>query len=191
MASRHHPGSIVGGAILIIVGLLALLGEIFQSYNFWGYLWPLIVLAVGVIFFVGALIGGKSSAGLAIPGSIISVIGLILFFQNLTNHWESWSYAWTLILMGVGAGVFISGLISNDEKQRRSGLRLVGTGGILFIIFGAFFEMIFNAFNGAAYIFPVVLILVGGYLVIKRAGLFTNPRHESLNPPDESNQEMK
>jgi len=48
---------------------------------------------------------------------------------------------------------------------------------ILFIIFGAFFEMIFSSFGNM--IFPVLLILLGAYLVLTRSGLFK--KNESTN----------
>ncbi len=55
-------------------------------------------------------LGGKQVSGLAIPGSIITGIGLLLLFQNLTSYWESWSYGWTLIIIFVGAGIYLAGL---------------------------------------------------------------------------------
>jgi uncharacterized membrane protein YfcA len=49
-------------------------------------------------------------------------------------------------------------------------------GFILFIIFGAFFEiLIFSSFNNM--IFPVLIILLGVYLILSRSGLFG--RHRS------------
>jgi hypothetical protein len=87
------------------------------------------------MFFVVMAAGGKSVSGLAIPGSIITTIGLMLFLQNLTGHWESWAYGWTVILMSVGAGIFIMGALGGQEAQRRSGIQLLKLGGLLFVIF--------------------------------------------------------
>jgi uncharacterized membrane protein YfcA len=42
-------------------------------------------------------------------------------------------------------------------------------GFILFVIFGALFESIFSSFSNM--IFPILLILLGGYLVLTRSGL--------------------
>ena len=98
-------------------------------------------------FFVGMFAGGKSMAGLAIPGAIISGLGLMMFIQNLTGYWESWAYSWTIILVLVGLGIFIMGLYTEDMHRRQAGLRVMKVGAILFIIFGGFFELIFNAFR--------------------------------------------
>ena len=55
--------------------------------------------------------GGKQAAGFAIPGTIVSGVGLVLLFQNITQHWESMSYFWTLIILFVGIGIYIMGVL--------------------------------------------------------------------------------
>jgi hypothetical protein len=184
MINKRNTGTLVAGAILIALGLLSLFGQLFSGLPFWSYLWPFIVIGIGGMFFIGMFAGGKSVAGLAIPGSIISCIGLMMFFQNLANHWESWAYGWTVILFSVGLGIFIMGLYTKDAQRRQSGLRVMRIGAILFIIFGGFFEgLIFTAFRGNGiqpYIFPVLLILLGVYLVLARSGLFSS-RHPDPN----------
>lgn len=164
----RNNGSLIGGILLIAFGILAIVSQIFGDFEFW----PFIIIGVGAMFFVGMAAGGKSTAGLAIPGSIISVIGLMLFVQNATDHWESWAYGWTVILMSVGIGIYIMGWWADEASQRASGLKVLRVGAILFIIFGAFFEMIFQTFSFADYIFPVALILLGAYLVFRKSGVF-------------------
>src|SRR5215211_4078786 len=165
-----NTGSLIAGAILIIFGLMALAGQFFQMMN-WGALWPFIIIGFGALFFVAMVAGGKQAAALAIPGSIISGIGLILLFQTITGRWESMSYFWALIVMFVGVGIYVMGWYGGDANQRRSGFRLMKVGFILFIIFGAFFEiLIFSSFNNM--VFPILLILLGVYLVLSRSGLF-------------------
>jgi hypothetical protein len=114
MSERRNVGSIVGGGILILLGLLALMGQGFPGFNFLGAFWPLIIVGVGAMFFAGMFLGGKSASGLAVPGSIITGIGLMLFVQNLTGYWESWSYGWTVILISVGLGVFLMGVYDGN-----------------------------------------------------------------------------
>lgn len=177
MSSKRNTGSLVGGSILIIFGMLALFGKIFQNFDFWGTFWPFFIIGIGLLFFVGMFAGGRSVSGLAIPGSIISTIGLMLFYQNITDHWESWSYGWTVILMSVGLGIFIMGTWGQNVTQRAAGLRVLRIGAIMFIIFGAFFELIFTSgmpFGLRSIIFPISLIILGLYLVLSRVGLFPN-----------------
>src|SRR5688572_14619927 len=143
--NRSNTGALIAGTLLILFGLVALAGQVFRSVD-WGFLWPFVVIGFGALFFVAMFAGGKQAAAFAIPGSIVGGIGLILLFQNLTGRWESMSYFWTLILMFVGLGIYIMGTYGSDPNQKRSGLGVMKVGFILFIIFGAFFEMIFSSF---------------------------------------------
>ena len=173
MTNRSNAGALIAGIILIAFGLLALAGQFFRAVN-WGALWPFIVIGFGALFFVAMFSGGKQTAAFAIPGSIVGGIGLILLFQNITGHWESMSYFWTLIILFVGVGIYLMGWYGGDENQKRSGFGVMKVGFILFIIFGTFFEMIFSSFGNL--VFPVLLILLGIYLVLSRSGLFSGNR---------------
>ena len=171
MSTQRNIGALIGGSVLIAIGILSLFGQIFTSFNFWSFIWPFFIIGVGAMFYIGMFAGGKSVSGLAIPATIITTIGLILFYQNITGHWESWSYAWSVIVFAVGLGIYIMGLYGEDEGQRTSGKGVMKVGVILFIIFGGFFEMIFSAgarFGLRQFIFPAGLILLGLYLIINR-----------------------
>jgi len=194
MSIKRVSGSLVGGIILIVLGLLFLFGQIFRGFPFLSYLWPFIIIGFGGLFFVGMLAGGKSLAGLAIPGTIISGLGLMMFIQNLTGYWQSWAYSWTVILVLVGLGIFIMGLYTEDTHRRQAGLRVMRVGAILFIIFGGFFEMIFTAFRPYGiqqYLFPLLLVALGAYLVVVRSGLFSSRRVDSNNPTIDLSEEKK
>jgi hypothetical protein len=194
MSNKRFSGSLVVGAILIALGLLSLIGQIFRGFPFMSYLWPFIIIGFGGLFFVGMLAGGKSMAGLAIPGAIISGLGLMMFIQNLTGYWQSWAYSWTIILVLIGLGIFIMGLYTEDLHRRQAGLRVMKVGAILFIIFGGFFELVLNAFRPYGvqqYIFPVLLVALGIYLVVVRSGLFSSRHIDANNPTINLSEEKK
>jgi len=180
--NRSNAGALIGGATLVAFGLLSLAGQIFRDVN-WGGLWPLLVIGLGMLFFVAMFAGGKQAAGFAVPGSIVGGIGLVLLFQNITRHWESMSYFWTLIILFVGAGIYIMGWYGDDAEQKNSGRRVMKAGFILFLLFGAFFEMLFSSYNGL--VFPLLLILLGMYLVVVRSGLLAGKQNKSIDstPP--------
>jgi hypothetical protein len=194
MSIKKISGSLVAGLVLIALGLLALAGQIFRGFPFWNYLWPFIIIGFGGLFFVGMFAGGKSLAGLAIPGTIIAGLGLMMFLQNLTGYWQSWSYSWTIILILVGLGIFIMGLYSEDNNRRQAGLRVIKVGAILFVIFGGFFELIFSAFRPYGiqqYIFPLLLVGLGVYLVVVRSGLFASRHVDTDNQTINLTEEKK
>jgi len=174
--NRSNTGALVGGTLLIAFGLLSLASEVFRGFN-WGFLWPFIVIGVGALFFAAMFAGGRQASGFAIPGSIITGAGLVLLFQNITRHWESMSYFWTLIILFVGVGIYIMGVYGNDPGQKKSGASVMKVGLILFIIFGSFFEMIFSSFGNL--IFPILLILLGAYLVVSRSGLLGRRKEDT------------
>jgi hypothetical protein len=124
--------------------------------------WPLIIVGVGLAFWVLAAL--VRAPGLAVPGSILAGIGGLLYYQNQTNNWESWAYVWTLIPGFVGIGVFLMHLFEGRFAQ---GLR-EGGGMLVFslIMFG-----IFGAFLGGPPIlstyWPALLILVGVWMVLR------------------------
>ncbi len=178
--NRSNAGPLVAGAILIAFGLIALAGQIFHMMD-WSFLWPLFLIGFGSLFFIAMVMGGRQSAGFAIPGSIISGIGLVLLFESVTGHWRTMSYFWTLIIMFVGVGIYLMGWYGGDTGQKQSGWKVMKVGFTLFVIFGAFFELLFSS-NGL--IFPVLLIGLGGYLILSRSGLFSGKRSEE--PSDNS-----
>ena len=182
---RSNAAALVGGTLLIAFGLLSLAGQLFRNIVNWSYLWPFIIIVFGGLFFAGMFLGGKQVSGLAIPGSIITGIGLLLLYQNLTSHWESWSYGWTLILIFVGTGIYLAGLYGDNERQKRAGTKVLRIGFILFIIFGAFFEMIFSIdhYSGLGrFVFPALMILLGGYLIITRLNFLGGHKPEGNDP---------
>ena len=168
---KTSSGALAGGIALIAFGLLFLVTQIFQRTNFWGFFWPFFPIALGVIFYVVMFAAGKSAAGFAIPATIITMIGLILFFQNLTGLWQTWAYAWALIVFAVGLGIYIMGAYAGRESDKRGGVSVMKIGLILFIIFGAFMELIFATFVSRdimQMVFPALMILLGIYLIFRR-----------------------
>lgn len=135
----NRRASIVGGMFLILLGLLFLVREIAPQYfQFWE--WPFFIVGLGFIFLFWALL--SSTGGLAVPGSILAGIGGILYYQNMTGDWESWSYIWALIPGFVGMGVIIGGLIDKNFKESiGAGLTLFLISAILLFSFGAAFGL--------------------------------------------------
>jgi hypothetical protein len=150
-----------------------LLGEFFDL-DLWGYLWPLIIIAFGLLFFIGMATGGRQAAPLAVPGSIITTIGLILLVQSITGLWASWAYAWALIPTAVGVGLLITGRAQGQEGVRQTGSILVRVGLVLFLVFGAFFELLLNISGRGelgGLFWSVLLIGLGLYLLLRPLGL--------------------
>jgi hypothetical protein len=159
-----NRGSIVGGVILILVGLFFLLLPLFPNVSAnldIEQQWPLIIVAIGGLFLLGALIGAP---GLAVPGSIIAGLGLLMYYQNANDAWETWAFAWTLIPGFVGVGTILyQALEGNFRQGLRDGGRLIVISLIMFIIFGS----AFGGFGNLNFAWAIGLIALGLWILVR------------------------
>ena len=162
-------GSFTFGILLILLGAWFLAVRFIPELGSWieqfaG--WPVWVLAPGVILILAGLISGVTD--LMIPGSIVSGIGLILYYQSETGDFQSWSYMWALIIVSVGVGIFLSHLFKGQvSKAFEEGGPPMMTGVVLFLIFGSFFRAIFGQQPFFGEYWPLLLIVGGLWMLIR------------------------
>jgi hypothetical protein len=143
----------IGGIILILLGIVFMLRLWMPDWM--EFSWPFYIIGVGLLFLLVAAISGIGP--LAIPGCIILGIGSILYFQNLSQNWISWTYAWTLIPGFVGVGIFFSSLFSPGHRIDHSGWFLILISLTGFVIFGGI--SVFG--RDVVRYWPILLILLG------------------------------
>jgi hypothetical protein len=138
---QAERGTVALGVALVVIGGLALLGRAL-SIDILGLGWPLFVLVPGVVLFAGGVaIGGRAGLGMAIPGGIVSMVGVVLSVQAATGLWATWAYAWALVAPGgIGLTLVVYGLITRQPDLARTGIPILLTGLGLFVAFGLFFE---------------------------------------------------
>lgn len=163
--NQNRRTSIALGAILIIVGALILAVQFIPGFNLgfdFNLTWPVIVISVGVLLFLAALLFNQP--GLAVPASIVAGIGCILYWQDATDDFTSWAFAWVLIPGFVGIGIILEGILSgNFLKSLSSGGILILISGVLFFVFGSIFGKTF----GLGSYWPILLIILGVILLGK------------------------
>jgi len=159
--NKEKRTNIAGGIILVLVGAALLAVQILPGV-FIQFSWPWIVIIVGLFLFgLGAAIG---EPGMAVPACIVGGIGGILYYQNLTGNWESWSFVWSLIPGFVGVGIILMNLLSGEgAKAFREGGLLVLISLTLFAVFGSFF----GALGLVGDYWPVLLILLGVLILLR------------------------
>lgn len=164
-SGTHGSSGAALGALLVIAGILFLALR-FAPVDVSQFGWPLFVVLTGLTFLVAGLVA-RPAVGLVVPGSIITMVGVILAFQNTFGVWASWTYAWALVFpTSVGIGVAIMGMVRKDPKQIEGGTRTAFVGLCLFAVFALFFEGMLRvsglAFGPAASIvFPLFLVALG------------------------------
>jgi hypothetical protein len=167
---RGSSGTAILGVILIVVGALFFLGQ--QLSIDWGEAtWPFYVIAPGLALVAFGLTQPNGS-GLTIAGCIVSVVGAVLLYQNATDHWESWAYAWALVGPGgSGLGMLLFGTRSRDRKMAREGFWQVLTAMGIFVVGFIFFEGIIGisgrSFDLPAWVLPAFVILLGLALLVR------------------------
>jgi hypothetical protein len=137
-----------GAAVVGLIALRILVPPLFS--------WALIVVGLGAMLLLSAVLAGV--AGLAIPGTILSVLGGMLYGQNATGLWESWSYLWPLVPGSVGLGLVLANALGMGGRAvRRTGWSLIGWHLVVAAVFG-----LFNAADGRLIRFwPLTLVLAG------------------------------
>ena len=162
------------GFILIVTGGLFLADQILDL-NIMSFFWPLLVVLFGLIFFVAMFISGRRVSGLAIPGAIITTVGLLLFIQNTFDLLVTWAYAWALLISATGLVLLIMNIYHKNLGLRRAGGIVIAIGLILFVVFGFLFEVILNLAGTDIYSGIFLgggLVLLGLFVIFSRA-LFT------------------
>jgi hypothetical protein len=158
------------GVLLVAIGIAFLVLQIVPGLTNWfnvPYSWPLIVVGVGALILIIGLLSGAPES--AIGACVVAGIGGILYYQNSTGDWVSWSYAWTLIPGFAGVGMIISGILGGRVSHSISnGLNQILVCVILFLIFGSIFGRMFGGFRYLGNYWPLLLV-VAGLLIIVRA----------------------
>lgn len=172
---KRNRTTLVLGILLVLVGVYFVLVNIMPGFaeliNI-TFSWPVIIMLVGAgLLILGLLIGAPD---MAVPAFIVAGIGGILYYQNMSGNWGSWSYLWTLIPGFSGLGILVAWLFGARKKNSvRDGLDALGTSLVLFVIFGA----IFGAFKQLGPYWPLLLIAAG--LVIGARALIKGRKEEA------------
>jgi hypothetical protein len=171
---RTRDGATLVGAILVGVGVLFLVAAVFE-FDFGRLGWPFFIILPGLALIVAAVLMGAAGSGwLLVPGAIIITTGLLLLYQNATDHWESWAYVWALVAPGsVGIALAIRGAMLQAHELTRAGVRTAGIGLLLFLVGAAFFEGLLHISGrdfgpAASYGLPTLLILIGLLMLLPR-----------------------
>lgn len=92
-----------------------------------------------------------------IPGCLFSAFGIIFLLNVLTGDWQSWAYAWLLLLTGLGVGTLLAAkYVPLPKVVFISGLGTAAASLTLFALFGAI------AGGWVIRITAPILLLLGG-----------------------------
>jgi hypothetical protein len=140
--ARRGGSGVALGVVLVVVGVFYLLVQLY-GIDLSSFGWPLFVIIPGLTLLIVGFV--SLGTGAAIPGGIVTMVGLVLAYQNSTGNWSSWAYAWALVAPGgVGLGLFLQGLRERNPGLIRQGRSLMFIAALIFLVGFVFFESILN-----------------------------------------------
>lgn len=167
---RMNRSGKVLGIVLISVGIVFFVGQTLRI-DLGAIAWPFFVSVPGVILFLASLAADeRAGEPLAMLGTAATVVGVILFYQNVTGHWASWAYAWALVApTAFGVGQWLHGTLRHRPDKVESGLRVAGVGIVMFLIGAAFFELVIglSGLETGRWGWPIALIAFGVILLTR------------------------
>jgi hypothetical protein len=168
--ARRSGSGVALGVVLVVVGVFYLLVQIY-GIDLSSFGWPLFVIIPGLTLLIVGFI--SLGTGAAIPGGIVTMVGLVLAYQNSTGHWSSWAYAWALVAPGgVGLGLFLQGLRERNPGLIKQGRSLMFIAALIFLVGFVFFESILNlsGMNDVPAVkaaLPALFIIIGALLLAR------------------------
>jgi hypothetical protein len=131
--------SVIAGAVLVLIGGMALVCTLGTSVLGWAWnwgpwrLWPMIVVSVGLLFVVPPLLarGKRGLGGLFIPGVPILATGGILLFCSVFDAWEAWEWLWPQEVLALALGFLFAALYMRVIWLLIPGI-IIGLNGLLF-----------------------------------------------------------
>ena len=133
------------GGLLLLLGIAVLLGQALNLDLDLGRVgWPLFVIVPGLgLLGVGLAAPGRPGEVLAMLGGLVTMAGLVLGVQNATDRFDTWAYAWTLVvLVGPGIGRWLVGVVAGRGDLAASGGWLIAAGLVAFLVLAVFFEVV-------------------------------------------------
>ncbi len=124
--------------------------------------WPVLMVIIGAAILLLSVL--FRSPGLAVPAAIVAGVGGILYYQNQSGDWASWSYMWTLIPGFIGVGTLIKDLLEGRLLAGlREGLTAIAFSAALFV----FFSGIMGGTDWLSKLWPLILIAVGISILLR------------------------
>src|SRR5512132_3100813 len=162
------------GGLLLLLGIVVGLGQALEL-ELGGVGLPFFVIVPGLgVLGVGLAGTGRLGEVLATVGGLVTMAGLVLLVQNATDRFDTWAYAWTLVLLvGSGVGRWLLGAVRGRRDLTASGGWLIGAGLVAFVVFAVFFEVVIGVGghrSGASgrYVLAALLIAAGLALLGRR-----------------------
>lgn len=155
------------GLILVIGGGCLLLNNLFDLDLFsMKRLWPIFILVPGLIFEL-SYFTNRNNPGVLVPGGILTVIGLLFFFETLTG-WRLAGYTWPVYPLAVAFGLFQLYLASGRNKGSLIPVLILTAVAVI-----AWVSMLAHTvlrWVDLGLVIPALLVLAGLFILLRGSG---------------------
>ena len=177
---RRLGGEAALGGLLVLLGLVVLLGQALDL-EVGRVAWPVFVIGPGLgLLGLGLAAAGRLGEVLAMAGGVVTMAGVVLAVQNATDRFETWAYAWTLVLVvGAGLGRWLVGVVRGRGDLAASGAWLMAGGLVGFLVLAVVFEVVVGIGGrgyGSGGGYGLAALLIGAGLVLLGRRLLTGRR---------------
>lgn len=151
---------LVTGIFILAAGIVILLGK-WGVFSFLGFtLWPLIILAPGILLHL-LYFARRGSAVLLVPAGILTTYGILFFILNFWGG-STLPYVWPLFILGIAIGLFEYDMLS---FPRPPGVFLVAVilTAVTVVIYGITLMSL-----SIIYLMALVLIVGGIWMILAR-----------------------
>ncbi len=148
--------SLVWGTVLLLIGVVLTLGQLNIIRLDGDMTWPILLLAIGLIFHLYYFFSREHNEGLLVPGGILLVYGVLFL---LTEGGQSVGKLWPLFILGPAFGLFELYVFSRGHKGSMIPVF------ILTAIGGGFLLMNYDVANGQV-ILAIIAICLGAGLMV-------------------------
>jgi hypothetical protein len=159
------------GVLLMVLGGLFLMVQA-VGFDLGPLAWPFFIIVPGLaVFGAGLAIDGPSGERITPLGAAVTMVGIILLYQNTADHFESWAYTWALVFpTSTGLGQMIYGSLKGRKEMVTTGGRWGLIGAALFLVVAVFFELVVGI-SGFGFVldrfgWPLALVMVGIVLLV-------------------------
>lgn len=156
------------GIVLILLGIFFLCVQL--GFVNWDNFWPFVLIVGGLLFYLGFLVN-RRNFGLLMPGTILLVIGFLFFYTN-QGHWYRMDELWPTFILAPGLGFILMYIFGPKGNT----LWIPAT--VLIVLACLFYSRLWGIFR----YWPVILILVGLYLLVRGLNFPKEPK--STDPAD-------
>ncbi len=158
----------IWGILMIVFGGLLLSENLFNFNIFSPMLFlPMLLLGLGLSFEAGYFINRKSP-GLLVPGGILTTIGLMYFFEVITN-WQFADLTWPIYVLSVAIGLFQLYLFSGRPKGLLIPIFILLAVALSFLSMNVL--SVFSSWYDFKLVISLILIGLGIYVVTRKSSV--------------------